>query len=127
VLAALSKRLLLLQDVGGGWPLRDGETPSLTFTFYPVLALVRAARAGIRIDGSLEALRAAARFIEDGLRTERLGLEEQVLAHFALERILTAVPADLVRRREQLMEVCWRADTGMGVVVGFSRRRCLRS
>jgi len=110
----LTKQLLLSQDADGGWPLRDGEKPTLPFTFYPTLALARAIRLGHRVDGAAEALRAAAWFIEDELRSGRLGLEGQVLAHAALDRI-AEVPADLVQLREQLIDACWWADTGMRI------------
>lgn len=112
-LAALVKRLLSQQDECGGWPLRAGERSSVVFTFYPVLALTRAIRLGLRLDGAGAALAAAERFVEDGLRSGRFSIEGQVLAHVMVERILPVVPADLLRQREQLIDSCWRADMGM--------------
>lgn len=116
-LNALTKRLLALRDENGGWPLRDGEPASPAFTFYPALALARALDLGVA--GAREALRVTARYVEDGLRAGRFGLEQQLMAHFALERIATAVagsvPADLVRDRAQLLDACWLAGAGLQV------------
>ncbi len=114
-LNALTKRLLSLRAEDGGWPLREGEPPSLTFTFYPVLALARALELGF--DEAREALGVTARYVEGGLCGGRFGLEEQVMAHFALERIGTVssepVRSELVRRRAELLDACWSAGVGL--------------
>lgn len=116
-LDALIGRLMSLRDAGGGWPLRAGEAPTLTFTFYPVLALSRARQLGLRVDGFGDALRATADFVTSSMRSSRFGLEERLLGQFVLERIATAsdgeVPATLVSQRGELIEACWRADTGI--------------
>lgn len=114
---ALTKRLLSLHDESGGWPLRNGEPPSLPFTFYPVLALARAVDIGY--DGAREALLTTAVHVGEVLRAGRLGLGEQVMAHFMLDRIATVltepVPVELVRRRSELLDACWRPDVGLRV------------
>jgi hypothetical protein len=116
-LNALTKRLLSLRAEDGGWPLREGEPPSLTFTFYPVLALARALDLGF--EGVREALRVTARYVAEGLYGDRLGAEEQVMAHFALERIETVtaepIPSELVRHRAELLDACWSAGVGLRV------------
>jgi hypothetical protein len=118
-LGPLAKRLLAQRDDSGGWPLRAGEKASLAFTFYPVLALVKALDLGLPVDGAHEVLCDAALFVEEGLRSARFGLEEQVLAHFALQRILTVtrqkMPAELVRHRDQLVDACWAVDVGLRI------------
>ncbi len=114
-LNALTKRLLSLRAEDGGWPLREGEPPSLTFTFYPVLALARALDLGF--EGVREALRVTARYVAEGLYGDRLGAEEQVMAHFALERIETVtaepIPSELVRHRAELLDACWGSSSGV--------------
>lgn len=87
-LDALAKRLLSLRDENGGWPLRAGEPASVAFTFYPVLALMRAF--GLGMNGTREALVVTARYLEDQLRGRHFEIAEQLMAHFALERIAKA-------------------------------------
>jgi hypothetical protein len=118
-LTALIARLLTLRDSGGGWPLREGDLPSLMFTFYPVLALARAIDLGLAGPGVPEALHTTATFIESGLRSGRFSTEWQLLARFALERILHVngrlVPSDLARQRAHLIDACWQADGGLRI------------
>ncbi len=113
-LAALAKRLLALQDESGGWPFRGGEAPSVAFTFYPVLALVRVAD---RVDGARESMVAARCFLEFGLREGRFCLEEQVMAQFALEEVsrISGTKARCAERRTQLLDACWSAGEGVRV------------
>lgn len=118
-LGSLAKRLLAQRDSSGGWPLRADETPSLTFTFYPILALAKALDVGLPVDAAHEVLGDAARFLEDGLRSARFGLEEQVLAHFALQRIFTVTRREMLvelhHRRDRLIDACWGADVGLRI------------
>jgi hypothetical protein len=116
-LDVLIQRLMSLRDAAGGWPLRAGESPALTFTFYPVLALSRAHHLGLRVDGFEEALRATAGFVDSSIRSSRFSLEERLLGQFVLERISMAsdhvIPVELIRQRGELIAACWRADTGI--------------
>ncbi len=115
--SALARRLLSQRDESGGWPLRESDPASLTFTFYPVLALAKALDLGF--EGAREALRVTSHYLEERLGDGRGGLEERVMAHFALERIATVVaepvPVEVDRRRVELLDACWSAGQGLRV------------
>jgi hypothetical protein len=118
-LTTLISRLLSLRDPEGGWPFRDGDSPTLMFTFYPVLALTRAMDLGLAPADVPEALRATVTFIQLGLRSGQFSAVGQLLARFALERILRVnggeVTPDLARQRAQLIDACWRPETGLRI------------
>lgn len=111
---ALIDRLTSLQHKAGGWPLRTGGDPTSTFTFYPALALARAAQLGFRAGKAIAALRATERFLDRQLASVSTCLEERVLAQFAFERATasTGSPSGSHRRAE-ILDSCWHARTGI--------------
>lgn len=105
-LGALGRNLLDMQDrESGGWPLRAGDPPGLSFTFYPVLAVSSAARQGLipeSVAGS--ALAAAASYLLAEVVKGHGSIEEQLLAVCALARIAPAGSTDEVTALTQQVE-----------------------
>ncbi|HEY0638247.1 MAG TPA: toll/interleukin-1 receptor domain-containing protein [Pseudonocardiaceae bacterium] len=109
-LAALTVALLDVQAPCGGWPLRIGDDPGITFAFYPALALTRLFRNSSRRHAAAEAsLRATATHLAEAVTAPGIPLVERVLGQFALERVTDAlgmaspVPADHGR---QVLAAC---------------------
>jgi len=98
--------LMERQDESGGWPLRPGEEPTLLYTFYPTLALIRARSAGF--DGGTNTqrtLRLATQFVESESSSQRLSVTQQILALHALE--LSRGPTDVsIGERQRLLSMC---------------------
>ncbi|HVQ89584.1 MAG TPA: toll/interleukin-1 receptor domain-containing protein [Mycobacteriales bacterium] len=127
-LVALAGRLLAVQDAGsGGWPLRVGEEAGVPFTFYPAIALARAARLDLLPPGRLAApLARVAGYLADAVRAGRGPLEEQLLAVRALELLAAAdrpAPPDLAALTATVHGRSWPVGQGLQLqdrsVVGY--------
>lgn len=114
---SLVDRLISLQHPSGGWPLRAGEEPSVTFAFYSVLALSLVSQRNIGNAKPIDALRMAGTYLQTVLDSDSPNLTERVLALYAYERLLrTPVAATLTPRREyrrEVLEQCWNASGGL--------------
>ncbi|TDQ04541.1 hypothetical protein [Labedaea rhizosphaerae] len=108
-----------MQDgTGGGWPLRVGEEPHLLFAFYPSLAIAQLLRNRTTHSEKLvRSLCRSAAFLHEALTTSTLTVEEQLLGHFAYERIESFMPPNripsLAGLRRQTVANCWDSVHGL--------------
>ena len=115
--------LVGLQDHdSGGWPLRLGEPPRLTFSFYPVLALAHVWRSGAdRSDQIARSLAGAQDYLVRCLRQPVASVEEMLLAVRALTILsrvlvgtgLVTADLDLSATADSLRERAWSSVRGL--------------
>lgn len=80
--------LIARQHQSGGWPLRAGEDPTLTFSFYPQLALARAHALGTSRDEKVRrSLQLGLRYTRSALSSGGLSPVERILAIHVLDRL----------------------------------------
>lgn len=105
----LTAQLLAMQAPDGGWPIRAGEEPSITLTFYPALALNKLVKRGlVRNRQTVGALGRGADFLRSVLDADPT-TEERILGLRALQ-LLSPTAVDAVELDDVLAR-SYRART----------------